>query len=124
MANVVEMNTNDRVMPVRLTDEKSGKVYELDFNREAVRFAEARGFKVNSIADFPATAIPELFYLSFRAHHKNVSRSQTDALLDRRGGMSAQLIERLNQLYAQAALTNVIAADEDAAKNGGVTVEL
>lgn len=31
MANVVEMNTNDRVMPVRLTDEKSGKVYELDF---------------------------------------------------------------------------------------------
>ena len=38
--------------------------------------------------------------------------------------MSAQLIERLNQLYAQAALTNVIAADEDAAKNGGVTVEL
>ncbi len=25
MANVVEMNTNDRVMPVRLTDEKSGK---------------------------------------------------------------------------------------------------
>ena len=75
MANVVEMNTNDRVMPVRLTDEKSGKVYELDFNREAVRFAEARGFKVNSIADFPATAIPELFYLSFRAHHKNVSRS-------------------------------------------------
>ena len=111
MANVVEMNTNDRVMPVRLTDEKSGKVYELDFNREAVRFAEA-------------TAIPELFYLSFRAHHKNVSRSQTDALLDRMGGMSAQLIERLNQLYAQAALTNVIAADENAAKNGGVTVEL
>ena len=40
------------------------------------------------------------------------------------GGLSASVLERLSQLYSQAALTNVIAADEDAAKNAEVTVEL
>ena len=50
--------------------------------------------------------------------------SQTDALLDGMGGMTSALLERLVQLYNQAALTHLIATDEDAAKNAEVTVEL
>lgn len=120
---IAEIKT-DRVNPIKITDEKTGQVYELDFSRESVRFAEAREFKADEIAVFPVTRIPELFYYAFRKNHKNVARSQTNALLDKMGGLSASVLERLSQLYSQAALTNVIAADEDAAKNAEVTVEL
>lgn len=120
---IAEIKT-DRVNPIKITDEKTGQVYELDFSRESVRLAEARGFKADEIAVFPVTRIPELFYYAFRKNHKNVARSQTNALLDKMGGLSASVLERLSQLYSQAALTNVIAADEDAAKNAEVTVEL
>ena len=73
---------------------------------------------------FPVTRIPELFYYAFRKNHKNVARSQTDALLDGMGGMTSAFLERLMQLYNQAALTHLISTDEDSAKNAEVTVEL
>lgn len=120
--NIVSIQ--DRVMPVRVIDNKTGTAYELDFSRESVKFAENRGFKADELTVFPVTRIPELFYYAFRKNHKNVARSQTDALLDGMGGMTSALLERLVQLYNQAALTHLIATDEDAAKNAEVTVEL
>ena len=51
-------------------------------------------------------------------------RSQTDDLLEGMGGMTTALLERLMQLYNQAALTHLIATDEEAVKNAKVTVEL
>lgn len=121
---VTAIDTQDRVQPVRIHDNKSGVAYELDFSRDSVRFAENRGFKLDEIAVFPVTRIPELFYYAFRKNHKSVARSQTDALLDGMGGMTSALLERLVQLYNQAALTHLIVSDEDAAKNAEVTVEL
>ena len=59
---IAEIKT-DRVNPIKITDEKTGQVYELDFSRESVRFAEARGFKADEIAVFPVTRIPELLRL-------------------------------------------------------------
>lgn len=120
--NIVDIQ--DSVNPLRITDNQNGKVYELDFSRESVKFAENRGFKIDEIPVFPVTRIPELFYYSFRKNHKNVARSQTDALLDGMGGVSNAVLERLVQLYNQAALTHLISTDEDAAKNERVTVEL
>ena len=114
----------DRVKPVKITDNQTGNIYELDFSRESVRFAENRGFRIDELIAFPATRIPELFFYSFRKNHKNVARSQTDALLDKMGGLSGAFLERLNQLYNQAALSHVIASEEDAEKNADVTVEL
>ena len=35
---IAEIKT-DRVNPIKITDEKTGQVYELDFSRESVRFA-------------------------------------------------------------------------------------
>lgn len=119
-----ENMNEDRVSPVKLTDVDTGEVYVLDFSRESVKFAEARGFKVNEISDFPATRIPEFFFYAFRKNHKRVARSQTDDLLERMGGVSTQLLERLIQLYNQAALTHLIVLDEDDEKNVTVTVEL
>ena len=118
------IDIQDRVNPLRITDNERGIVYELDFSRESVKFAENRGFKIDEIAVFPVTRIPELFYYAFRKNHKNVARSQTDKLLDEMDGLSNAVLERLVQLYNQAALTHLIATDEDTEKNSKVTVEL
>lgn len=117
-------NLQDFIQPARLTDNQTGNVYELDFSRDSVKFAEARGFKMDDLTAFPATKIPEFFFYAFRKNHKNVARSKTDALLDSMGGMTNALLERLVQLYNQAALTHLIATDEEAEKNSTVTVEL
>lgn len=114
----------EKVQPMRLNDNENGVAYELDFSRESIRFAEARGFELDSVFRFPVTKIPELFYYAFRKNHRNVARSQTDALLEKMGGLPSSALERLNQLYNQAALTHLIATDEDVEKNSQVTVEL
>lgn len=114
----------DHVKPARLKENSTGKEYELDFSRESIKFAENRGFKLDELSVFPVTRIPEFFFYAFRKNHKNVARSQTDALLEGMGGMTNALLERLIQLYNQAALTHLIATDEDAEKNSNVTVEL
>jgi len=109
------------VKPVIVTDDETGMEYTLEFTRESVKFAEARGFKINDVADYPMTKIPELWFYAFRAHHKNVARAKTDALLDGLGGIPDGLLERLGELYAApfSALT-----DGQTEENPHVTVKL
>ncbi len=118
------MSKNDRVQPIKLTDNDTNETYELDFSRESIKFAEARGFKVDEVVDFPVTKFPEFFFYAFRMHHKNLSRTQTDALYEKLGGYTTKFLERLMMLYNQAALANNIIEDEDAAKNTHMTVEM
>ena len=117
-------NFEDYIRPARINDADSGLAYELDFSRESVRFAESRGFRTSDLSDFPTTKIPEFFYYAFRKNHKNIPRATTDKLLDAMGGMPSALLERLSQLYNQAGLLHLLSTDEDAGKNGTVTVEL
>lgn len=115
----------ERIPPIRITDNDTGKVYELDFNRESVKFVESQGFKIDETFDLPNVNIPKLFYYAFRAHHKNVAMNQAQALLDKMGGLTQKIAIRLVDLYAQAtASNNVIQDEEDLAKNSQVTVEL
>ena len=67
------IDMKDRVNPVRVTDHDTGTVYELDFTRESVKFAENRGFKVDELTVFPVTRIPELFYYAFRKKSQECS---------------------------------------------------
>ena len=113
-----------RIQPVRLTDTDTGSVYELDFNRDSVRFAEARGFKPDDIFDYPATKVSEFFFYAFRMHHKSLARDKTDKILEAMGGLTAKVTERLLGLYEQAALSNTIQSEEDLEKNARVTVEM
>ena len=115
---------DDRVQSIKLTDKDTDKTYELDFNRDAVRFAEARGFQTEDVAKYPNTKVPELFYYSFRMHHREIAKNQTDAILEKMGGVTGAALERLILLYEQAALANVMQTEEDAAKNSKVTMEL
>lgn len=116
---------DERINPIRITDRDNGSVYELDFNRESVRFVEQQGYQIEKTFDFPNVNVPKLFYFAFRAHHKNVSLNQAQALLDKMGGITEDIAIRLVDLYRQAtAANNIIQDKEDLAKNSRVTVEL
>lgn len=109
------------VKPIIVHDDETGMAFTLEFTRESVRFAEARGFKISEVADYPMTKIPELWFYAFRAHHKNIARARTDALLKGLGGIPDGLLERLGELYAApfSALT-----DGQTEENPHVTVEM
>ena len=115
----------ERVPPIRVTDNDSGKTYELDFSRESVRYVEQQGYKVDETFDFLNVNVPKLWYYSFRKNHRNMSLQQTTELLDKLGGVTPKIASRLVELYTQATMANnVIQDDEDLAKNSHVTVEL
>lgn len=118
------MANMERVNPLKITISDSGEVYELDFNRDAIRFAEGREFVLDDVLKYPQTKVPEFFFYAFRMNHKKVSRSQTDALMEKMGGLTPKILERLILLYQQAQMSNNIQEDEDLEKNGAVTVEL
>ena len=90
--------------PVEIENPDTGKRYTLTFTRETVKEAESNGFKVNEIDQFPLTRIPEMFYYSFLANHKDeVTRAETDEILDMIGGIADMpdgLLKRLGELYA------------------------
>ena len=114
----------DRLKPVRITFNSTGEVYELDFSRDSVRFAEAREFDPHDVTKFPVTKVPELWFYAFRKNHKALSKQQTDKLLSEMGGITPEIMERLMVLYAQAAQSNNIQDQEDLEKNGVATVEM
>lgn len=119
----------DRVLPIRLTDNKgiikdAGDMYELDFSRDSVAFAEAHGFKPEDVVDFPVTNISKLFFYAFRKNHRNVPREKTDKFMEAWGGVPEKVLKRLIALYNQAAMSNNVQIDEDAEKNETATVEM
>lgn len=118
-------NIQDHAQPARLTDDQTGQVYELDFSRESVVFAERNKFNLEDAIEYPVTGMSDLFYYSFRKNHRNVSREKTDKMIARwGGGVPEKLVKRLIQLYQQAQASNAIQVDEDAEKNSGLTLEL
>lgn len=116
---------NEKIKPLVLTDNETGEKYVLEFSRESVKFAEARGFTIEDSVKFPQTKIPDLFYFAFRKNHKSISRERTDRMLfDDLQGLSTAAIERLLMLY-QEPQNALIRADEDGEpKNARMTVEL
>lgn len=115
---------DERIKPIRLTMIKTGEVYELDFSRDSVRFAEQHNFDIQEVQRMPKTKIAELWYYAFRKNHKRLSKQQTDTILEEIGGLTPSILERLCLLYAQAAQSNTIQEEEDFLKNGAATVEM
>lgn len=114
----------NRIPAMKYIDKKTGDVYELDFTRDSVKFAETRGFDLTSIAKFPVLGISDLFYYAFRAHHKSVSREKTDKMLEKLGGLTDAALQRLISLYNQAGSSNLIQDEEELAKNEEAGLEL
>ena len=115
----------ERINPIKITDKDTNETYELDFNRESVKFMANQGFVMDDIVDLIAVKGEELWYYAFRAHHRRLSKNQTDKLYEKMGGLTPQIIKRLMELYQQALLSNSIVQDEeDLEANPHVTVEL
>ena len=116
----------ERINPIVITDVDTGEKYELDFNRESVKFMANRGFALDDdLIDMIATKGEELWFYAFRCHHRRLSREQTDRLYEKMGGLTPKMIKRLMELYHQALVSNkIVQDDEDLDANPHVTVEM
>lgn len=84
-----------------LTDTETGKQYTLEFDKDSVKFAEARGFDISDVAKYPMSKISELFFYAFRKNHKNVSLERSEKLLEGIGPLPDGFLERLIGLYSE-----------------------
>ena len=110
----------ERVNPIIIRDTENKREYTLEFDRDSVRFAESRGFKLEQVDDFPMTKIPEFFWYAFRMHHKHIAMNQAEDLLRQIGGMNEKVAKRLIDLWVQT--YNTLGNEEE--KNPNMTVEL
>ena len=117
------MAENERPNPVIIHDTENGKDYTLEFDRDAIKFAESRKFRIEDVDDYPMTKVPEFFWYAFRMHHPSVSLAQAEKLLDRLGGMNEALSVRLGELWV-VPYKAMAPKEEEERKNLGVTVDL
>ena len=110
----------DRVKPIIIRDKENNHEYTLEFDRDAVRFAESRGFKLSDVDDYSMTKVPEFFWYAFRMHHKSVALNQAEELLREIGGMNEAIAKRLVELWVQT--YNSLGNEET--KNPNLSVEL
>ncbi len=104
----------EKVKPIKLTDTATGDTYTLEFNREAVRFAEARGFAITEVEKFPMT-IYDLFYYAFRMHHRKLNKEKIEEIYNHFTEKEA-LAEALATMY-NSALDTLFDEPEDNEKN-------
>lgn len=108
----------EKVKPMVIRDSESDKVWTLEFSRDSVKFAEARGVSMDGVGNMPMTMLPELFYSAFRKNHRNISKAETDKILfDELGGLTDAQMQRLMRLFAEP--MNALMRDED--EDGGET---
>lgn len=110
----------ERVKPIIIKDTENKREYTLEFDRDAIRFAESRGFRIQDVDDYSMTKVPEFFWYAFRMHHKSVALNQAEEILRQIGGMSKEVAERLVELWVQT----YEALGTEETKNPNVTVEL
>lgn len=116
---------NEKVKPIVLRDTETKDEYTLEFDKESVRFAEERGFKISEVGDFPMTGTHDLFFYAFRKHHRNISRQKTDKMLDEElggiGNLPEGFLERLYLLYNEPFKGMV---DGESGKNVKMQIEM
>ena len=119
----VKKTDDKQIKPIILKDESNGDVFVLEFDRASVKFAESRGFNINTLdAGLNMSAIEELFFYSFRKHQMKITKADTDRFLyDKLKGMPDGMIERLVELFLLP--FNTLVQDEDEVKNATMTVE-
>lgn len=112
----------EQVKPIIIHDHENNMDYTIEFNRETIKFAEGRGFKIREVDDFPMTKLPEFLWYGLRMHHKNFSLNQAEKLYDRMGGISEAMGKRMAELWMSP--FNALTPDDGDEKNLTVTVEI
>lgn len=122
-----------KVDPIILTDKETNKKYTLEFSRESVVFAEKQGFNASNLENGAVlSTLYDLWFYSFRMHHKYATHEVTDGLLDKLlagggKGIVASVFGRLSDLFLAPYLAlQDDENDEDGGDEGNalVTVEL
>ena len=121
--NTVKETENVKPIQIKSRD-NAGEFYLLEFNRDTIKFAEAKGFNIQALGNgINMSAIEDLFCYAFRMHQPNMSKAQTDKILyEDLGGMPDGVLERLVTLYLAPFGTLVQSGDKG--KNSRLTVEL
>lgn len=124
MATNKKETRSEEIKPIILKDKETGAPeYTLDFDLESIKFAESRGFDPDDISRFTYTKTVELFWYSFRMHHKSVSLEKAERILkDDLGGMPSGMLKRLVDLYNNP--YSCLVQTEESAKNAVMTVEM
>ena len=114
---------NTEIKPIILKDDNNGDVFVLEFDRATVKFAEARGFNIESLDEgVNLSAIEDLFFYAFRKHQPKLSKADTDKILyEKLKGFQEGMVERLAELYLQP--FKALVRTEEEAKNATMTVE-
>ena len=116
----------EKAKPIIIKNAETGEEYTLEFNRESVKFADARKFDIDEVSKYPMTKIPELFWYAFRMHHKNMSKADTDKIFFEQLGGFEGVPEgfgtRLGDLYNAPFMASF--DGEKIEKNPNVTVEM
>ena len=89
----------ERIKPIILTDEETGKEYTLEFNRKTIVMAENAGLDIFNSMQKPASTITTLWYYAFKMHHPTITQIQAEKLFDNLGSIPDGLVERLIELY-------------------------
>lgn len=110
----------EKLKPVVIKDEFGNEKYVLEFNREAVRKAEASGFAIAKAEDKLFTTMEDLFFFAFYKNHPKMTRQEVDNVREEIGGISDALFTRLADLYAET--INSLIANEESQKNAKLTV--
>ena len=110
----------EKVRPIIIRDSKNNHEYTLEYDRDSIRFAESRGFKIEDIDSYAMTKVPEFFWYAFRMHHKSVALNQAEEILRQIGGMDEAIAKRLVALWMQT--YDSLGSEET--KNPDLSVEL
>lgn len=116
----------ERVKPLIIHDNKYNKDYTIEFNREAIKFAESRKFVIQEVDIYPMTKVPEMIWYGMMMHHPKVTLKDVEDLVERMGGVNAinkAAGQRLGELWA-APYGTLDSDDDGDEKNAEVTVEL
>ena len=114
----------DELKPVILKD-ASGAKYTLEFNRAILAKMDEEGFQPENIPDKPFVHLPKFFHYAFLMHHPDITEEETDAFIDKLGGLPQVMINRLVELYRNAVLSLFYdELEEGTQKNAEMTFEL
>lgn len=124
MATNKKETRSEELKPIILKNKETGAPeYTLDFDLETIKFAEGRGFDPDDIRRATYTKTVELFWYSFRMHHKSVSLEKAERILKYDlGGMPDGMLTRLIDLYNNP--YGCLVQTEESAKNAVMTVEM
>ena len=93
----------ERIKPITLTDDETGEVYTLEFNRKTIKMAEDAGLDIINGDKKPMTTLSLLWYFSFKMHHPTMTAIKAEKLLDGVGTIPDSLVDRLVALYKAGA---------------------